>query len=70
MSEISKRYEQLISPDSLRKTTQLMKNHFDSYTKKNYSYQDINGLHYNGTVENFGSEILIESRKMKLDKPP
>lgn len=58
-----------MSPDSLRKTTQLLKNLYDLHTKKYCGYEDINGSQYNGTVENFGSELLLEARKILLDKP-
>lgn len=59
-----------MSPDSLRKTTQLLKNMYDLHTKRYCGYEDINGSQYVGTVENFGSEILLESRKLLMDKPP
>ena len=58
------------SPDSIRATLQFMKKHFNGYTKRNYGYTDIRGAEYAGTVENFGSEIYTEARRMKLDKPP
>lgn len=70
MSEIPKRYEYFLSPDGLRKLTQLMKSHFDSYVKKDVMYNDSKGLQYNGSVYNFGSEILLESNKLKMTRPP
>lgn len=59
-----------VSPDSFRKILQTLKSLYDSHTKKNYGRTDMNGAQYVGTVENFGSEILFESRKMLMDKPP
>lgn len=70
MSEIPKRYEYFLSPDGLRKLTQLMKSHFESYTKKDMMYNDSKGLQYNGSVYNFGSEILLETNKLKMTRPP
>jgi hypothetical protein len=37
--------------------------------KKNNGYVDTNGSVYNGTVNNFGGELLLESRKLFLNKP-
>ena len=69
-NETVKEFTQYVGPDSLRKTTQLLKNVYDMHTKRFCGYTDINGCQYNGTVENFGSEMLFESRKMLMDKPP
>ena len=62
-------FSQYVGPDSLRKTTQLLKNLYDLHTKRYCGYEDINGSQYVGTVENFGSEMLLEARKMLMDKP-
>ena len=62
-------FSQYVGPDSLRKTTQLLKNLYDLHTKRYCGYEDINGSQYAGTVENFGSEMLLEARKMLMDKP-
>lgn len=70
MSDIPKRYEPFLSPDGLRKVTQLMKSHFDSYPHKDLLYNDSKGLQYNGSMYNFGSEILFETSKLKMNKPP
>lgn len=59
-----------ITPDSLRKILNSLKNLYESHTKKYYGKTDTEGAQYAGTVENFGSEILMESRKMHMDKPP
>ena len=70
MNEINQtRFTPYATPDTLRQFIQLSKNLYDSYTKKNFGYEDINGSYYNGTVENWGSEMLLESRKVLLDKP-
>ena len=70
MSEIPKRNEYFLSPDGVRKLTQFMKSHFDSYPSKDKLYTDSKGLQYNGSVYNFGSEILLETNKLKMTKPP
>ena len=70
MSDIPKRYEYYLSPDGVRKLSQLMKNHFDGYPSKDKLYNDSNGLQYNGSVYNFGSEILMETNKLKMTRPP
>lgn len=62
-------FSSYMGPDALRKTTQLLKNLYDVHTKRYCGYEDINGSQYVGTVENFGSEMLLESRKLLLDKP-
>lgn len=59
-----------MTPDSLRQFLKLNKNMYDLHTDRNYGVDDTGGLKYTGTVENFGSEILIESNKLKLNKPP
>lgn len=58
-----------VGPDSLRHVTRLMKNLYDLHTKRYCGYTDINGSQYEGTVENWGAESLLEARKMLLDKP-
>ena len=67
---MAEKFTPLITPDSARKVFQLMNRLFDGYTKKNCGHEDIDGLQYAGTVNNFGSEIYFESRKMRMDKPP
>ena len=70
MSDIPKRSEYYLSPDGVRKLTQLMRQHFDSYSSKDKLYNDSKGLQYNGSVYNFGSEILLETNKLKMTRPP
>ena len=62
-------FSPFVGPDSLRQTTQLLKNLYDMHTKRYCGYVDINGSQYEGTAENWGSEMLFESRKMLMDKP-
>ena len=70
MSDIPKRYEYFVSPDGVRKLTQLMKSHFDGYPSKDKLYNDSKGLQYNGSVYNYGSELLFETNKLKMTRPP
>ena len=58
-----------MGPDALRQTTHLLQNLYDMHTKRFCGYEDINGSQYEGTVENWGSELLLEARKILLDKP-
>ena len=58
-----------MSPDSLRTFLKTTNSFFDTHTKKNIGYEDINGDQYVGTTENYGSEILMESRKMLMNNP-
>lgn len=58
-----------VGPDSLREISRLLKNLYDLHTKRYCGYEDINGSQYEGTVENWGSELLLEARKILLDKP-
>lgn len=70
MSDIPKRSEYYLSPDGVRKLSQLMKQHFAGYSSKDKLYNDSKGLQYNGSVYNFGSEILLETNKLKMTRPP
>ena len=60
----------IMSPDSLRQFLKLNKSMYNLHTSKNYGLDDTGGIQYAGTVENFGSEILIESNKLRLNRPP
>ena len=62
-------FSPFVGPDSLRAMTQLMKALFENHTPRVYGYEDIEGSYYEGTVENWGAESLMESRKLLLDKP-
>lgn len=70
MSEKTFRSSPFMTPDSLRQKLHLDKAFYDTHTKKYFGTEDINGLQYVGTVENFGSEMLLESRKMRMLRPP
>lgn len=59
----------ILTPDGLRKMLQMNNSFFETHTKKNFGREDINGSQFSGTVENFGFEMLMESRKHKLEKP-
>jgi hypothetical protein len=59
-----------MTPDSLRAYLHLMEQLYNSYTSVNMGKENADGTQYSGTVENFGSEILMEASKMKLRKPP
>ena len=56
----------MLTPDGLRKTLQLNNSFFDTHTKKNFGRGDINGSEFSGTVENFGFEMLMETRVFHL----
>lgn len=58
-----------MTPDTIRAFNKFLKKFADQHTKRYQGYEDIEGSKYVGTVENFGDEILIESRKMLMDKP-
>ena len=66
---VLKRKYPITTPDTLRRVLHANKAFFDTHVKKNEGYVDINGSVYNGTVENFGGELLLESRKLLLNKP-
>lgn len=69
MSNTNKESTPMISPDTLRKINRLNKSFYDSHTKKNFGREDILGSQYSGTIENFGNELLLETRKLKMEKP-
>ena len=58
------------SPDSLRAFLHASKNFYNLYTKRYFGHTDIDGLKYVGTFENFGSEMLFETRKLRMNRPP
>lgn len=67
--EIPKESSAFMSPDSLRQMQESLKHFYDGHIKKTFSTKDINGSQYAGTMENYGSEILLESRKLRMNKP-
>lgn len=70
MGFIPVRKEYYMAPDSTRKFLQLMKSHIGNYGMKDYLFHDVDGLKYNGSMYNFGSEILLETNKLKMTDPP
>ena len=68
--EIVKEYHPFITPDSLRQATKLMKALYESHTPTNMGFTDIEGLQYTSTIQNFGFELLSETKKIRMDKPP
>lgn len=58
------------SPDTLRAFLQMTKKLYQHYPSKQIGSTDQYGLQYIGTVENFGSEALIESRKLRMNQLP
>ena len=62
-------YSSFMGPDSLRALTHLMKALFKNHTPRSMGFEDTEGSYYEGTVENWGDESLMETRKMLLDKP-
>ena len=58
------------SPDSLRQFLQLSKKFYQLHTRKNFGYEDCDGLQYSGSIQNMGAELLLEARKLRMRKPP
>ena len=58
------------SPDTLRAFLQASKKFYDLHVPRNFGFTDLPGLKYVSTVENFGSEALLETRKLRMDRPP
>lgn len=65
-----KGFSPFVGMDALRAFNKINKSLFDVHTKRYSGFTDEKGIQYEGTVENFGSEILLEPRKMLMDKPP
>lgn len=62
-------FSPFMGPDSLRALTHLMKALFNNHTPKSKGFEDTEGSYYEGTVENWGAESLMEARKLAMDKP-
>lgn len=69
MSNSTKESSPMITPDTLRKVNQMNRAFYETHTKKNYGRTDTWGSQYSGTIENFGYEALLESRKLLMEKP-
>ena len=70
MSDRPKELSQFVSPDSLRQYLRMMKRFYELHTPKNKGSEDSNGVHYAGTIENFGSELLFETHQLQSKQPP
>lgn len=69
LNNMSKKITPFVTPDSLRKTLNTIKSFNDLHTSKNNGREDIMGSQYASVVDNFGSELLIETRKLLMDQP-
>ena len=69
MSDTIRESSPMITPDSLRKINQVNQAFYETHTKKNFGRSDVYGSQYSGTVENFGFEMLLEARKIRMEKP-
>lgn len=64
-----KREINIMTPDSIRRVVQMMKNHFNMHTSKDISYHDSNGIQYSSSVYNKGKSIYLGSNKLKMLRP-
>lgn len=62
-------FSPFVGPDSLRQFLYLSKKLYENHTPRTYGFEDTKGSYYEGSVENWGAEELMESRKLLLDKP-
>ena len=69
MSDINRKYP-LMTPDTVRQKTHIDKSFFDLHTPKEKGYEHTNKTQYVGNVQNWGSELLLETRKLRQRKPP
>ena len=65
-----KELSNFVSPDSLRQFLKMNKKFYNLHTDNDYGSSDENGFQYYGASKNFGSEILIESTKLRMNLPP
>lgn len=70
MSDILRMKTTQSSPDALRQLLHLSNKFYDLHTDRSKGYEDMDGLQYVGTMENFGSEMLFETRKLRMNRPP
>ena len=66
----TKGFSPFVGMDALRAFNKINKSLFDVHTKRYSGFTDERGIQYAGTVENFGSELLLEPRKLLMDKLP
>lgn len=57
-----------MTADSLRTTLKMLQNFYNMHTKKNFGYTDISGSQYSGIINNYATELLMETRKILMDK--
>lgn len=69
MSTFPRQYP-MMTPDSLRAKLHIDKKIFDTYLSRSFMRDHCNGSKYVGTMENWGSEMLMESHKLKMKYPP
>ena len=69
MSVIKRQYP-WVSPDTVRMRLKLDKMFFDQHVKRSFLREHTNGSKYVGTIENWGSELFLESHKLKMKLPP
>jgi len=59
-----------VTPDSMRQKLHMDERLFNGYTPKSFGYTATNQTQYSSNIQNWGSELLLETRKLKLDRPP
>lgn len=69
MSDIIRKYP-FMTPDTVRQKTRIDQAFFEQHTPKEKGYDHINGTKYAGTAHNYGSEMLLETRKVRQRRPP
>lgn len=62
-------FSPFVGPDSLRQLLYLSKKLFENHTPRTCGFEDTKGSYYEGTVENWGAEELMETRKLLMGKP-
>ena len=70
MRDRPKELSSFTTPDTLRQFLNMMKHFYQLHTPRNRGSVDADGVHYVGTVENFGSELLFETHQLQSKKPP
>ena len=60
----------MMTPDSLRAKTHIDKKFFGTFLSRSFMRTHTNGTKYVGTMENWGSEMLLESHKLKMRYTP
>lgn len=68
-NESAKEFSPFVTADGLRASLRMLERFYDNHTKTNCGYEDINGSKYVGVIQNFGSELLLETRKLLMALP-